>query len=147
MILIDTFKILLGMDIHICTRDGNFTVNGYAKLKCFTDFKTEMVTVHLTDFATDPIGLNAKQGWVFYYESVPASTIEIHHQYTPLFQISTQEFIHDSDWKVRFKTYLDQTYVQIIEILNACQLPNEKNQMVALSSFATFQISNIQYVD
>lgn len=139
--------ITLGMNIHLNTRDGKFTINGYVKLKCFADFKTDAVTVHLTDLTTDPIGLNAKQGWVFYHESIPATPIELHHQSILLLQLNIQDLMGDSDWKGRFKAYLDQTNVQLIEILNACQLPNEKNRMVPLSSFAAIQISNMQYID
>jgi hypothetical protein len=129
------------------TRDGNYIINGCVKLKCLADFKTEIVTVHLTDLVTDPIGINAKQGWVFYHASVPAASIEIHQQHIPLLQFSIHELVEDNDWKGRFKAYLDQTYVQLIELLNACEITNEKNQMIPLSSFATFQISNMHYID
>ncbi|PYI51019.1 hypothetical protein [Paenibacillus flagellatus] len=136
----------LGMDIALRTRDGSFAIKGCAKLKGFADFKTDTVTVHLTDFVTDPIGLNAKKGWVFYYESVPAASIEIHNQYLPLLQFGVQELQADHEWKTRFKAYLDQTSGRLAGLLGQCQMANEKNVMVPLSSFASFQISNMHYI-
>ncbi len=139
--------ITLGMSIHIKTHEGTSNINGYVKMTCLADFKTDTVSIHLTDLVTDPIGVKAKHGWIFSDAAVPAVPLELHQQYILLLQFSTHELEADINWKSRFKSYLDQTNVQLLEVINACQMTNEKNQMVQLSAFATTQISNFYYIN